>query len=285
MSAKIIYGKEVAQQLRAEMKTVVEKMKANGINPHLTVILVGDDPASHSYVRGKEKASQEIGIASKVIKMPEETTEEALLDTIHTLNSDDTVHGILVQLPLPKHIDEERVIAAIAPEKDVDGFHPINVGKMILGQDTFLPCTPHGIIKLLEAIDAEIEGKHVVVIGRSNIVGKPMGQLLLNWHATVTYCHSRTKNLKAITQLADILIVAVGRANMIDASYVKEGAIVIDVGVNRTADGKLTGDVDFASVKEKASYITPVPGGVGPMTITMLLDNTIKAAQRLTHDG
>lgn len=285
MSAKIIYGKEVAQQLRAEMKTVVEKMKANGINPHLTVILVGDDPASHSYVRGKEKASQEIGIASKVIKMPEETTEEALLDTIHTLNSDDTVHGILVQLPLPKHIDEERVIAAIAPEKDVDGFHPINVGKMILGQDTFLPCTPHGIIKLLEAIDAEIEGKHVVVIGRSNIVGKPMGQLLLNQHATVTYCHSRTKNLKAITQLADILIVAVGRANMIDASYVKEGAIVIDVGVNRTADGKLTGDVDFASVKEKASYITPVPGGVGPMTITMLLDNTIKAAQRLTHDG
>lgn len=285
MSAKIIYGKEVAQQLRAEMKTVVEKMKANGINPHLTVILVGDDPASHSYVRGKEKASQEIGIASKVIKMPEETTEEALLDTIHTLNSDDTVHGILVQLPLPKHIDEERVIAAIAPEKDVDGFHPINVGKMILGQDTFLPCTPHGIIKLLEAIDAEIEGKHVVVIGRSNIVGKPMGQLLLNRHATVTYCHSRTKNLKAITQLADILIVAVGRANMIDASYVKEGAIVIDVGVNRTADGKLTGDVDFASVKEKASYITPVPGGVGPMTITMLLDNTIKAAQRLTHDG
>lgn len=285
MSAKIIYGKEVAQQLRAEMKTVVEKMKANGINPHLTVILVGDDPASHSYVRGKEKASQEIGIASKVIKMPEETTEEALLDTIHTLNSDDTVHGILVQLPLPKHIDEERVIAAIAPEKDVDGFHPINVGKMILGQDTFLPCTPHGIIKLLEAIDAEIEGKHVVVIGRSNIVGKPMGQLLLNQHATVTYCHSRTKNLKAITQLADILIVAVGRANMIDASYVKEGAIVIDVGVNRTSDGKLTGDVDFASVKEKASYITPVPGGVGPMTITMLLDNTIKAAQRLTHDG
>lgn len=285
MSAKIIYGKEVAQQLRAEMKTVVEKMKANGINPHLTVILVGDDPASHSYVRGKEKASQEIGIASKVIKMPEETTEEALLDTIHTLNSDDTVHGILVQLPLPKHIDEERVIAAIAPEKDVDGFHPINVGKMILGQDTFLPCTPHGIIKLLEAIDAEIEGKHVVVIGRSNIVGKPMGQLLLNRHATVTYCHSRTKNLKAITQLADILIVAVGRANMIDASYVKEGAIVIDVGVNRTSDGKLTGDVDFASVKEKASYITPVPGGVGPMTITMLLDNTIKAAQRLTHDG
>lgn len=285
MSAKIIHGKVVAENLRNEMKETVSKMKQEGINPHLTVILVGDDPASQSYVRGKEKASHEVGISSEIIRMPATTTEEQLLDVIDELNNNEAVHGILVQLPLPKHIDEEKVIEAIVPEKDVDGFHPINVGKMILGQETFLPCTPHGIIKLLEGIDVDLAGKHVVVIGRSNIVGKPMGQLLLNKDATVTYCHSRTNDLQSFTKRADILIVAVGRANMIDASFIKDGAIVIDVGVNRIEDGTLAGDVDFESAKEIASYITPVPGGVGPMTITMLLHNTIKAAQRLSHNG
>lgn len=285
MSAKIIHGKVVAENLRNEMKETVSKMKQEGINPHLTVILVGDDPASQSYVRGKEKASHEVGISSEIIRMPATTTEEQLLDVIDELNNNEAVHGILVQLPLPKHIDEEKVIEAIVPEKDVDGFHPINVGKMILGQETFLPCTPHGIIKLLEGIDVDLAGKHVVVIGRSNIVGKPMGQLLLNKDATVTYCHSRTNDLQSFTKRADILIVAVGRANIIDASFIKDGAIVIDVGVNRIEDGTLAGDVDFESAKEIASYITPVPGGVGPMTITMLLHNTIKAAQRLSHNG
>lgn len=285
MSAKIIHGKVVAENLRNEMKETVSKMKQEGINPHLTVILVGDDPASQSYVRGKEKASHEVGISSEIIRMPATTTEEQLLDVIDELNNNEAVHGILVQLPLPKHIDEEKVIEAIVPEKDVDGFHPINVGKMILGQETFLPCTPHGIIKLLEGIDVDLAGKHVVVIGRSNIVGKPMGQLLLNKDATVTYCHSRTNDLQSFTKRADILIVAVGRANMIDASFIKDGAIVIDVGVNRIEDGTLAGDVDFESAKEIASYITPVPGGVGPMTITMLLHNTIKSAQRLSHNG
>lgn len=281
MSAKLINGLEIAKKRREEMKQKVSELKKEGITPHLTVILVGDDPASKSYVSGKEKAAKEIGISSEVIHMVAEATEAELLAKISELNHDADVHGILVQLPLPSHIDENKVIEAIDPNKDVDGFHPINVGKMILNQDTFLPCTPHGIIKLLEAIDCDLEGKHAVVVGRSNIVGKPMGQLLLNRNATVTYCHSRTKNLKDLTKMADVLIVAVGKAHFIDASYVKEGAVVIDVGVNRLEDGSLTGDVHFDSVKEKASFITPVPKGVGPMTITMLMENTIKAAMRL----
>lgn len=281
MSAKLINGLEIAKKLREEMKQKVSELKKEGITPHLTVILVGDDPASKSYVSGKEKAAKEIGISSEVIHMEADATEAELLAKISELNQDPDVHGILVQLPLPSHIDENKVIEAIDPNKDVDGFHPINVGKMILNQDTFLPCTPHGIIKLLEAIDCDLEGKHAVVVGRSNIVGKPMGQLLLNRNATVTYCHSRTKNLKDLTKMADVLIVAVGKAHFIDASYVKDGAVVIDVGVNRLEDGSLTGDVHFDSVKEKASFITPVPKGVGPMTITMLMENTIKAAMRL----
>ena len=282
MSAEVISGREVAQALRQEMKEEVNKMQAAGLNPHLTVILVGEDPASQSYVRGKEKAASEIGISSQVIRMEEDTSEASLLTEIQKLNQDPSVHGILVQLPLPKHIDEQKVIESIDPKKDVDGSHPVNVGKMMLNQDTFLPCTPHGILKMLQSKAIELEGKHAVIIGRSNIVGKPMGQLLLNADATVTYCHSRTKNLREITKQADILIVAVGKAHFIDGSYLKEGAAVIDVGVNRIDDGSLTGDVEFDSAKKVASYITPVPGGVGPMTITMLLANTLKAAERLS---
>lgn len=280
MTAQIINGKEVAITFREKMKEEVAKIKSNNLTPHLTVILVGEDPASLSYVSGKEKAAKEVGISSEIIRLKEDTTEEVLLHTIKELNANENVHGILVQLPLPNHIDETKVIETISPDKDVDGFHPLNVGKMMLNQDTFLPCTPHGILKLLQNEQISIAGKHVVVLGRSNIVGKPVGQLLLNEHATVTYCHSRTQNLQAITSLADILIVAVGKEEMISGEYVKDGAVVIDVGVNRTKEGKLTGDVHFAQVKEKASYITPVPGGVGPMTITMLLENTIKAATR-----
>lgn len=281
MSTNIINGKEVARQLRKEMRVEVERLRKEGILPHLAVILVGDDPASKSYVKGKEKAAKEIGMSSEVIYMPSDTEEATLLEKIKELNEKASVHGILVQLPLPKHIDEERVIATIDPRKDVDGFHPLNVGKMVLNQETFLPCTPHGILQMLKLKDITIDGAHAVIVGRSNIVGKPMGQLLLNENATVTYCHSRTKNLKELTLQADILIVAVGKAHMLDGSFIKDGATVIDVGVNRTEEGSLTGDVEFHSAKEKAAYITPVPGGVGPMTITMLLDNTIKAAKRL----
>lgn len=279
MSANIIDGKLVAQTMREQLAIEVEHLKSKGITPKLSVIIIGDDPASHSYVNGKEKASKQVGISSDVFRLPEDTTEEALLEKISELNNDSSVHGILVQLPLPKHIDENKVIEAIQPNKDVDGFHPINVGNMLIGQKAFLPCTPHGIIKMLEFKNVEIEGKHVVVVGRSNIVGKPMGQLLLNKNATVTYCHSRTKDLKKWTKEADILIVAVGKEHFIDGSYVKDGAVVIDVGVNRTKEGKLTGDVEFETAKEKASLITPVPGGVGPMTITMLLYNTVQSAK------
>lgn len=283
MTAEIINGQELAKALRSEMKEEIKQLMETGIIPRLTVILIGDDPASHSYVSGKEKASKEVGIESDIIRMDAETTENELLSKIEELNKDDAVHGILVQLPLPNHIDEQHVIEAIHPKKDVDGFHPINIGRMIVGQESFLPCTPFGIIKMLQSKQIQMEGKHAVVIGRSNIVGKPMGQLLLNENATVTYCHSRTKDLKAITTQADILIVAVGKEHVVDASYIKEGAVVIDVGVNRTKEGTLTGDVDFEDVKEKASYVTPVPKGVGPMTITMLLENTIKAAKGLNR--
>jgi len=280
MSATIIKGTEVAQLLRQELKEEVNELKEIGLTPHLKVILVGEDPASISYVTGKEKAAKEVGISSEVIRLPENTTEASLLKKIHELNADEKVHGILVQLPLPEHIDEQLVIEAISPNKDVDGFHPINIGRMMTNKQTFLPCTPYGIIEMLKSKQIELIGKHAVVIGRSNIVGKPMGQLLLNEDATVTYCHSKTKNMKEITRQADILIVAVGIAEFIDASYVKEGAVVIDVGVNRTEKG-LVGDVLFDDVKEVASYITPVPKGVGPMTITMLLVNTVQATKGL----
>lgn len=282
MVAEIINGQLLAKELRENMKNEVAELKQKGLTPHLTVILIGDDPASHSYVRGKEKASAEVGISSEIIRMEKTVDQKTLLTKIAELNKDENVHGILVQLPLPNHIEEQKVIEAIDPAKDVDGFHPINIGRMMVGQDAFLPCTPYGIIEMLKSKNIEIAGKHVVVIGRSNIVGKPMGQLLLNENATVTYCHSKTQDIKNYTKKADILIVAVGKANIVDASYVKDEAVVIDVGVNRTEEGKLTGDVDFDDVKEVASFLTPVPKGVGPMTITMLLSNTIKAAKGLS---
>ncbi|MGP4107313.1 bifunctional methylenetetrahydrofolate dehydrogenase/methenyltetrahydrofolate cyclohydrolase FolD [Virgibacillus sp. L01] len=283
MSADIINGKELAHKLKEEMSKEVLQLKEQGLIPHLTVILIGDNPASRSYVKGKKKASGETGISSDVIEMPVSTSENELLQKIHELNNDRSVHGILVQLPLPEHIDEKHVIEAISPAKDVDGFHPINIGRMITGEDTLLPCTPYGILTMLKSYDVTIEGKHAVVIGRSNIVGKPVGQLLLNENATVTYCHSKTTNLIDFTSKADILIVAVGRPNAIREEHIKEGAAVIDVGINRLDDGSLTGDVDFDAVSEKASYISPVPRGVGPMTITMLLKNTIKAAKGLSE--
>jgi methylenetetrahydrofolate dehydrogenase (NADP+)/methenyltetrahydrofolate cyclohydrolase len=277
--AIVISGKEIAAAMREEFKREVERLRAEGIVPGLAVILVGDDPASHSYVKGKEKGANEVGIYSVVHRLPAETSQEELLAMIRTLNEDPAIHGILVQLPLPKHIDEESVIFAIDPEKDVDGFHPINVGKMQIGTECFLPCTPHGVIHMLKRTGISIEGTHAVVVGRSNIVGKPMAQLLLNENATVTVCHSRTRDLSAITKQADLLIAAVGRPGIITKDMVKPGAVVIDVGVNRV-DGKLVGDCDFAGVQEVAGYITPVPGGVGPMTITMLLYNTIESAKR-----
>ncbi|GGJ62410.1 methylenetetrahydrofolate dehydrogenase (NADP+)/methenyltetrahydrofolate cyclohydrolase [Anoxybacillus voinovskiensis] len=279
MAAQIINGVELASAKRAQLAKEVEELKNLGIEPGLAVILVGDDPASHSYVKGKQKACAEVGIRSTLLTFPATITESMLLEQIDQLNRDETVHGILVQLPLPSHINELKVIEAIAPEKDVDGFHPINVGRMMVGQKAFLPCTPYGILFMVQSLGVEIAGKHVVVVGRSNIVGKPVGQLFLREHATVTYCHSKTKDLAAITRQADILIVAVGKANLIGAEHVKEGAIVIDVGVNRLENGKLCGDVRFDEVKEVASYLTPVPKGVGPMTITMLLHNTVEAAR------
>ncbi|WP_060678428.1 bifunctional methylenetetrahydrofolate dehydrogenase/methenyltetrahydrofolate cyclohydrolase FolD [Virgibacillus halodenitrificans] len=283
MTAVEINGRDLAQEIKDEMKVEVEELNGKGIYPKLTVVLVGNDPASKSYVKGKKKASAETGIESELIELPVSTTETELLNLLNGLNNDNSIHGILVQLPLPDHINEQKVIETISPKKDVDGFHPINIGHMMTGNDTFLPCTPHGIITMLKSRNLQIESKHAVVIGRSNIVGKPVGQLLLNENATVTYCHSKTKNLQHYTKQADILIVAVGRPNVINQTHLKEGAIVIDVGVNRLEDGSLTGDVDFDSAKEIASYITPVPRGVGPMTITMLLKNTIKAAKGMTR--
>lgn len=285
MSAEIIKGKEVSAAFKGEMKIEVERLKELNLVPKLTVVLVGDNPASRSYVRGKEKAAAEVGIDSDLIELPVTISEKELLDLIGELNENGAVHGILVQLPLPEQIDDQKVIESIHPDKDVDGFHPISIGKMMTGVDTFLPCTPYGIIELIKSKNIEIKGKHAVVIGRSNIVGKPVGQLLLNEDATVTYCHSKTVNLEQYTKAADILIVAIGKANVITKDHIKEGAVIIDVGINRKEDGKLTGDVDFDSVVEKAGYITPVPGGVGPMTITMLLKNTIKAAKGLTSIG
>lgn len=281
MTAEIISGKELAQEIRTELKDEVKTLNEKNITPHLTVILVGDNPASHSYVKGKKKASAEVGISSEVIELPIDTKEETLLNKIVELNNNDHVHGILVQLPLPSQIDEQKVIETIDPKKDVDGFHPINVGKMMQNKETFISCTPYGIMKMLKSKNIEISGKHAVVLGRSNIVGKPVGQLLLNENATVTYCHSKTENLTKYTLDADILIAAIGKEHFIKAEHVKKDAVVIDVGINRTDEGKLTGDVDFEGVQEIASYITPVPKGVGPMTITMLLENTVKAAKQI----
>jgi len=279
MAAELIKGKEVASTIRQRLKEETEALKTRGIVPGLTVLLVGDDPASLSYVKGKVKACGEVGLRSDLKRYPATIREEELLKEIQTCNEDDTVDGILVQLPLPKHIDERKVIEAISPEKDVDGFHPVSVGKMVIGEETFYSCTPAGIIEMVKSKNIDIVGKHVVIVGRSNIVGKPAGLLFLKENATVTYCHSKTVGLSNYTRQADILVVAVGRAGIIGKEDVKPGAVVIDVGVNRNAEGKLVGDVRFDEVKEVASYLTPVPGGVGPMTITMLLANTIKAAK------
>lgn len=279
MTNKIIDGKQIAEQVTDKVQKRVENLKVKGITPGLAVVLVGNNAASQTYVNNKTKTCERLGMYSVLIELDEQVSEVELLKKVDQLNNDDKIHGILVQLPLPKQINEDRVIAAISSLKDVDGFHPESVGKMMIGQQTFLPCTPFGILKLLEYSNVDIAGKHAVIIGRSNIVGKPMGQLLLQKDATVTYCHSKTNDLHAFTKQADILVVATGRAKMIDASYIKEGAIVIDVGINRDENNRLCGDVDFASVKEVASKITPVPGGVGPMTIAMLMENTCLAAE------
>ncbi len=287
MGATIIDGKAIAVEIRAEVAVKVKKLKENGITPCLAVILVGENPASVSYVTGKQKALSEVGMNDRSIRLPENTDESELLEIIGKLNEDDSVHGILVQLPLPKHIDEEKIIFAIKPEKDVDGFHPMNVGNLVIGKKTFLPCTPHGIIVLLEKMGIETDGKHAVVVGRSNIVGKPVSLLLArkNINCTVTICHTGTKNMKEMTRQADILVVASGMPNTVTKDMVKPGAAVIDVGVNRIPDDskksgfRLVGDCDFDEIKEIASFITPVPGGVGPMTISMLICNTLLAAE------
>lgn len=287
MAAQIIDGKSIAQSIREEIKIKTEALKTKGIIPCLAVILVGSNPASVSYVTGKQKALAEVGMNDRSVRLPESTTEQELISLIQELNADKSVHGILVQLPLPQHIDEEKIILAIDPAKDVDGFHPVNVGNLVIGKKSFLPCTPHGIIVLLKRMNIETDGKTAVVIGRSNIVGKPAALLLArkDLNATVTICHSGTKNTADITRRADILIAAAGRTNIVTADMVKEGAAVIDVGVNRIPDAskksgfRLAGDVDFENVKEKAAFITPVPGGVGPMTIAMLMANTLEAAE------
>lgn len=277
--AAIIDGKAVSARLRQEMKGEVAALQAKGIAPGLAVVLVGEDPASQVYVRNKIRACEELGIRSQDHRLPADTTQERLLELIGELNNDPAVHGILVQLPLPKQISDQAVIAAIDPKKDVDAFHPQNVGKIVQGNYDFLPCTPAGVMALLRSTGVPVAGKECVVIGRSNIVGKPMALLMLHEHATVTICHSRTRDLAEVCRRADILIVAIGKARFVTAGMVKEGAVVIDVGMDRDENGKLCGDVDFAGVEPKAGYITPVPGGVGPMTITMLMQNTITAAR------
>ncbi len=290
MTAQIIDGKQVAADMREELKAEVAKLKEQGIVPGLGVILVGEDPASQSYVTAKERACENIGIYSDDNRLPAEASQEELMALVEKMNNDPKINGILVQLPLPKGINEAEVLLAIDPAKDVDGFHPINVGKMMVGEKAFLPCTPHGIIQLLLRSGVTIEGAEVVIVGRSNIVGKPLANMLIqkkpNANATVTVCHTRTKDLPSHTKRADIVIAAAGRPNTVTADMIKEGVVVIDVGVNRVEDAtkkkgyRLVGDVDFEAVKEKASFITPVPGGVGPMTITMLLYNTVESAKR-----
>ncbi len=279
MSAKIIDGKAIAASIRQKMVDEVAQLKKEGIVPGLAVVIVGKDPASKVYVGQKEKGCAQVGIYSEKYDLPEDTSEEELLNLMARLNKDDKINGILVQLPLPKQIDEKKVLYAIDSAKDVDGFHPENIGKLVIGEDTFLPCTPHGIMVLLEHSGIDLKGKEAVVVGRSNIVGKPISLMLLSKSATVTICHSKTKDLSFHTRRADVVIAAVGRPEMIKGDMLKEGAVVIDVGVNRLENGKLAGDVEFESASKKAFAITPVPGGVGPMTITMLLKNTIKAAR------
>ena len=283
MVATIMSGKLLSDELNEEMKLEVIKLKEKNITPGLVVVLVGEDTASQTYVRNKEKRAKTLGIHSVVEKYPEKMTEIELLRVIDRLNKDDQFHGILVQLPLPKHIDSTKILNAIRPEKDVDGFHPINMGKLVIGQPDRIPCTPYGIMKLLQRYEIDIEGKNAVVIGRSNIVGKPMAQLLLMKNATVTIAHSKTKNLAAVAKEADILIVAIGRGHMITKEFVKPGAVVIDVGMNRDENGKLIGDVKSDEVQEVAGYLTPVPKGVGPMTITMLMYQTIESAKELLN--
>ncbi|MCO7126591.1 bifunctional methylenetetrahydrofolate dehydrogenase/methenyltetrahydrofolate cyclohydrolase FolD [Sporolactobacillus shoreicorticis] len=280
MGAQRIDGKLIAAEKKQAMKSQIESMKQQGYVPGLAVILVGEDPASMSYVKGKIRDCKEVGIYSELIRFSETVTEKQVLDEIGKLNENDEIHGLLVQLPLPDHISEQKVIQTISPEKDVDGFHPINVGRLVTKQEGFVSCTPAGIIEMLKAINVPISGKHVVIVGRSNIVGKPAAMLFLNHDATVTVCHSKTESLSEYTKQADILVAAAGREALIHANDIKPGAVVIDVGMNRSGSGKLVGDVVFDEVKEKASYITPVPGGVGPMTRVMLLENTLIAAMR-----
>lgn len=281
--AHIIDGKIISAAVKEEVAKEVEALKAKGIIPGLAVIIVGDDPASKVYVANKKKTCEQLGMHSEEYALPADTAQEELLALIDRLNKNDQINGILCQLPLPDHLDEEAVINAILPEKDVDAFHPQNVGKIMTGDYDFLPCTPAGIMEMLRYEKIDVQGKECVVIGRSNIVGKPMAMLLLHRNGTVTICHSKTKNLAAVCRRADILVAAVGRPNFVTADMVKEGAVVIDVGINRTPEGKLCGDVDFENVRQKASYITPVPGGVGPMTIATLMKNTLTAAKKQHH--
>lgn len=283
MSAQIIDGNALSQRLRAEITQRAAALRAKGITPGLAVILVGDNPASQVYVRNKVKACADCGLHSVLEQYQASLSERELLDRVAALNQDPAIHGILVQLPLPAHIDAQRVIEAISPDKDVDGFHVASAGALMVGQPGFWPCTPYGCMKMLESIHYELRGKHAVVIGRSNIVGKPMAMMLLHKHATVTICHSATPDLQAFTRQADVIVAAVGKRNILRADMVKPGAVVIDVGMNRNDQGKLCGDVDFEGVRQVAGWITPVPGGVGPMTITMLLVNTLEAAERSAH--
>lgn len=276
---EIIDGKQLAKKTREKLKYEVEDLKKEGIQPKLAVIMVGDNSASQIYVRNKSKACNDVGIEFEEYLLPGTTKQEELLDVIEKLNNNKEINGILLQSPIPDGLDINEAFRKISPEKDVDGFHPVNVGKLVLGQDTFVSCTPYGVMKMFEEYNIDLEGKNAVVIGRSNIVGKPMSQCLLNKNATVTICHSRTRNLPEITKNADILVSAIGRPEFVTADIVKDGAVVIDVGINRTAEGKLKGDVDFENVSKKASYITPVPGGVGPMTIAMLMNNVVKASK------
>ncbi|GAB6935414.1 MAG: bifunctional methylenetetrahydrofolate dehydrogenase/methenyltetrahydrofolate cyclohydrolase FolD [Calditerricola sp.] len=278
MPATILDGKAMAKAIRQDVARDVARLREVGLTPGLAVVLVGDDPASHTYVRAKAKACREVGIHSEVLHLPADTTETALLDTVRRLNERDDIHGILVQLPLPAHIRPKAVIDTLRPDKDVDGFHPLNVGNLAIGDRCLVPCTPRGILEMVKRAGLEVAGKRAVVIGRSNIVGKPMAQLLLREDATVTVCHSKTPNLPDVAREADLLVVAIGRPAYVDDRFVKPGAVVIDVGINRLADGRLVGDVDFAKVQRVAGYLTPVPGGVGPMTIAMLLKNTVEAA-------
>ncbi|MBS0430087.1 MAG: bifunctional methylenetetrahydrofolate dehydrogenase/methenyltetrahydrofolate cyclohydrolase FolD [Proteobacteria bacterium] len=280
MTAQLIDGNALARQIRADVSGRTAALKARGVQPTLAIVLVGDDPASQVYVKHKVNDSSETGLVANLERYPADMAEADLLARIHALNDDPAVHGILVQLPLPKHMDSHQVIEAISPAKDVDGFHVASAGALMVGQPGFWPCTPHGCMKMLESIGYDLRGKHAVVIGRSNIVGKPMAMMLLAQSATVTICHSATADLGAMTRQADVVVAAVGKVNLLTADMVKPGAVVIDVGMNRNAEGKLCGDVDFAGVKEVAGWITPVPGGVGPMTRAMLLVNTLEAAER-----